>query len=158
MADSGPLSSRRSPHAALKFYCRSDRVTRDGPVALRVRLAKSGLQTGLGLAGERDEAGAHADAPACKKSRAYSMCCSLMLLGVPPWLFMLADRAINAARRLSTAEGRLEFHRGSTLPYFAAVILAPAGVGGSVKRKVRVAGDPAVGGRARARRGRPGTI
>ena len=28
-SDSGPLSSRRSPQAALKFYCRSDRVTRD---------------------------------------------------------------------------------------------------------------------------------
>ena len=39
---SGPLSSSRSPQAALEFSYRSERVTRDRPVALRVRAAKSG--------------------------------------------------------------------------------------------------------------------
>ena len=39
---SGPLSSCRSPQAALKCSYRSDRVTRHWPVALRVRAAKSG--------------------------------------------------------------------------------------------------------------------
>ena len=33
-----------APQAALKFSCRGDRVTRDGPVGLRVRAAKSGAR------------------------------------------------------------------------------------------------------------------
>ena len=44
LADFSPLSSCRSPQAALKFSCRSDSVTRDGPVALRVRAAQSETQ------------------------------------------------------------------------------------------------------------------
>ena len=44
---SAPLSSRPSPQAALKLYSRSDRVIRDGPMALRVRNAKSETQISL---------------------------------------------------------------------------------------------------------------
>ena len=40
-ADFSPLSSYRSPQAALKFSYRGDRVTRDGPLALRVPAAKN---------------------------------------------------------------------------------------------------------------------
>ena len=42
--DVRPLSSWRGPQAALKRSYRGDRVTRDWPVALRVRAAKSGTR------------------------------------------------------------------------------------------------------------------
>ena len=41
---SGPLSSCCRPQAALKLSYRSDRMTRNQPVALRVRAAKSGTR------------------------------------------------------------------------------------------------------------------
>ena len=47
LRDSGfqaPVPSRRGPQAALNLSYRSDRVTRDGPVALRLRAAKSGTR------------------------------------------------------------------------------------------------------------------
>ena len=46
---SGPLSSCRSPQAAFKCSRRSDSVTRDSPVALRVRAAQTETQKGFGL-------------------------------------------------------------------------------------------------------------
>ena len=91
--NSAPFSSCRGPQAALKCSCRSDRVTRDGPAALRVRAAQSGarkdcaLETGLDIPqldllveldlnpaaqearGRPDGRGAHAR-PACGTARA----------------------------------------------------------------------------------------
>ena len=52
---SGSFSSCRSPQTALKCSYRSDRVTRDRPVALRVRAAKTETRKGL-------------DGPACSTS------------------------------------------------------------------------------------------
>ena len=43
-----PFPSRRSPQAALILSCRSDRVTRDWPVALREHAAQTETRRGFG--------------------------------------------------------------------------------------------------------------
>ena len=54
-ADFRPLSSCRDAQPALNCSCRSDRVTRDGPVALRVHVAQTETRNkGFGLDGPLD--------------------------------------------------------------------------------------------------------